>query len=400
MGETALAVVLLVGTGLLVRSLHLLGKVDPGTRPDHLLTANVSLPWAKSSDREYVPVFFEELLRRVAAIPGVAEAGVASHRPLGGGGNTRPFSVEGRPVASRTDVAIVYARQESARSLQALGVPLRRGRYFAETDDRAGEAVAVVNESLARRYFPDQDPIGQHVLLETPEALSTPGGAAAGRPPRPVADRGRRGRRPLPGLAQAPEACVYVPYLQRNRYMPWAPQYLVIHTEGDALAVAAALRTELLKLDRDQAVASILTIEDLTRRALGDTRNLAGLLAAFGALALLLAVIGLYGVISHAVGQRTREIGIRAALGARPADILRMVLSWGMRLVAVGAVGGVLLSAAMRRVLSGFLYGVAPGDPVTVAAAVVALGLAALAASLLPAWRAARLEPLRALRDE
>lgn len=398
--ETALAVLLLVGTGLLLRSFLLLQKVEPGVRPDHLLTANVSLPWAKSTDREYVPVFFEELVRRVESIPGVVGAGVSSHRPLGGGGMSRPFSIEGRPVASRNDVAVVSARQESANSLQALGVPLRRGRFFAATDDTSAESVAIVNETLARRQFPDQDAIGQHVLLETPEYLSTPDELPPGGRHTRWRIVGVVGDVRYQGLNQPPEACVYVPYLQRNRYMPWAPQYLVVQTAGEPMAVAGALRAQLAAVDKDLGLASVLTIEDLTRRSLGDTRNTFGLLAAFGGLALLLAVIGLYGVISYSVSQRSREMGIRSALGAQPGDIVRMVLGWGMRLVAVGIVGGAALSVGARTLMASVLYGVAPGDPIALGAAVVAMGMAAALASLLPARRAAHVLPLTALRDE
>jgi putative ABC transport system permease protein len=399
--QLGLAVLLLAGAGLLIRSFVLLQRVDAGVRGGNLLTVRVPLPWAKSVDDRYVHTFFPQVLERVRALPGVETAGVSSHRPLGGGGMSRHFSVEGRPIpASRSEVPRVSARQESAGSLQALGVTLLRGRLFDERDGTGQPRVAVVSQEIVRRFFPNEDPIGQRVLFEAPEALSDPRGLPpGGRWPRwtivgVIADVRYQ------GLGDTPEAVVYVPYLQRNTAMPWAPGYLIVRAMGDPSSLVPAIRRLVAQVDPDQAAGEAMTWEELRRQSLGGTRFNAAVMGAFAAVALALAVLGVYGIVSYSVRQRRREIGVRMALGARGRDVARLVLGQGLRLAACGAVMGLAGAVALGRALTGLLYGVQPADPPTLATVAGLLAATAVAACYLPARAASRVDPASALRDE
>jgi putative ABC transport system permease protein len=399
--QLGLAVLLLAGAGLLVRSFVLLQQVEAGVRGGNLLTVRVPLPWSKSADDRYVHTFFPRLLERVAALPGVEIAGVSSHRPLGGGGMSRAFVIEGRPVPTSTaDVPSVSARQESAGSLQALGVTVLRGRLFDDRDGTGRPRVAVVNQTLARRFFPDEDPIGQRVQLEAPEALSDPGRLPpGGRWPRwtiigVVADV-RYG-----GLGDQPEAVVYVPYLQRNTAMPWAPGYVIVRTSGDPRPLVGAIRRQVAAVDPDQAAGEALTWDELRRRSLGSMRFNASAMGALAVVALLLAVLGVYGTVSYSAKQRYREIGVRMALGARGRDVARLVVGQGLRLAACGVALGLVAALGLGRALAGLLYGVRPWDLPTLVAVGGLLTATAAAASYLPARHAAGVDPASALREE
>jgi putative ABC transport system permease protein len=399
--ELGLAVLLLCGAGLLIRSFLLLQRVETGVRGGNLLTVRVPLPWSKSVDDRYVHTFFPQLLERVEALPGVELAGVSSHRPLGGGGMSRHFAVEGRPVpTSRADVPTISARQESARSLQALGVSLRRGRLFDE-GDRAGQPrVAIVNEELVRRFFPNEDPIGQRVQLEMPESLSDPHSLPpGGRWPRWTIV-GVIGNVRYFGLGGAPEPIAYVPYLQRNTAMPWAPGYLVVRTAGDPTSLLPAIRRQVAAVDPDQAAGEALTWEELRRQSVGGTRFNAAVMGAFAGVALGLAMLGVYGVLSYAVKQRRREIGVRMALGARGRDVARLVVGQGLRLAGIGVMLGLCAAVGLGGTLASLLFGVEPRDPATLAAVTLVLALTAAAACYLPARAASRLDPVSALRAE
>jgi len=313
---------------------------------------------------------------------------------------SRQFAVEGRPpIASLADVPSVSARQESARSLQALGVTLLRGRLFREQDDQAAPRVAVVNEELVRRFFPGEDPIGKRVQLEAPEHLVDPktlppGGWARWTIVGVVANV-RYGR-----LSGPPEAVVYVPYLQRTRVIPWAPAYLVVRTQGDPAPLVAAIRRQVAAVDRDQAAGDALSGDDLREASLGGTRFNAAVMTVFATVALLLAVLGVFGIMAYSVKQRRREIGVRMALGARRGDVMRLVVGQGVRLAVVGVALGLVAALALGRALTGLLFGVRPADPLTLGAVASLLAATAVAASYLPARQAARVDPAAALRDE
>jgi putative ABC transport system permease protein len=399
--EMALATMLLAGAGLLIRSFRLLQDVDPGVRRGELLTLRIALPRARALDDAFLRSFFERVIARTEALPGVTAAGVSSHRPLGGGGMSRQFGVEGDPPPrSLADVPSVSARQESARSLQALGVSLLRGRLFGEQDRENAERVCVINQALADRHFAGRDPLGRQILLEAPEAVLTP----ERRPP-----GGRWARWTIvgvvrdvryQGLAAAPEAVAYVPYRQRTAVMPWAPGYLIVRASGDAASLAPAIRRIVAEADPDYAVGEAMTLEELVAAAVGPTRVNAAVMTAFGASALLLALLGIYGVLSYAVGQRRREFGIRMALGARAGDVVRLVATQAGRLAGAGLVAGLLGAAAAAGALNRLLYGVGPADPVTLAAVCGVLVSTAFVASYVPARRAARVDPAAALRAD
>jgi len=399
--ELALAALLLSGAGLLISSFVRLQRVDPGVRDGHLLTMSLSLPDSRSLDDAYLRSFFEQVIERVEALPGVEAAGVSSHRPLGGGGMSRHFAIEGAPSPrSLADVPAVSARQESARSLQALGVPLVKGRLFREQDDESSERVAVVNQALVRRFFPREDPIGRQILLEPPEAVLAPAQLPPGGRWARWTVVGVVGDVRYSGLSAPPEAVAYVPYRQRTKQMPWAPSYLIVRSRGEVSALVPSIRREVTAVDADEAVGGVMGLDELTRAALGPARVNAVVMGAFAAAALLLAVLGVYGVLSYSVRLRRREIGIRMALGARGADVVRLVVGQGLRLVALGVTLGVAAALALGRGMAGLLFGVQPADPATLAAVACVLGVTAVGASYLPARRAACVDPATALRED
>jgi putative ABC transport system permease protein len=399
--QIALAVTLLTGAGLLLKSFVRLQQVDPGIQTGPLLTMGLELPRAVTPDRDYVPRFFEAVLERVRAVPGVVAAGVSSHRPLGGGGMSRRFTVEGQPpAATLSEVANVSARQESAESLQAIGVRLVRGRLFGRQDRPGSERVAIISETVARRFFAGQDPIGQRISLDSPEHLWP----AAELPP-----GGRYPRWKVVGVvadvrywepSRPPELVVYVPYLQRNETMPWAPAYLVVRTAAPGTGVVADLRRAVAQVDPAQPLSDVRTLDDLWHASLARPRFHLWLLGAFAVFALALAALGIYGLTSYAVAQRTGEIGIRMALGARRSDILRLLIGHGMRLVFVGLALGVGGSVVVTRALSSLLFGVSPRDPAVLLVVPALLAMVALLGTYVPARRGARLDPLVALHQE
>jgi putative ABC transport system permease protein len=401
-GEISLAVVLLAGAGLLVASFRRLRNVDPGFDPAPLLTLRIEPPPSEPGVRpDPAAAFFEDLLARVSRLPGVAAAGVTTHRPLGGGGEARHFTIDGRPApASLGEVPNVVARQESASSLQAMGVPLRRGRYFAETDDASAPRVAIINEALVRRFFPEADPLGATIMIDPPEHLW---------PVKDLPPGGRFARWTVVGVVgdvryvgprQAAEEVVYVPYRQRSTTLPWTPSYLVVRAYADPTALVAPVRREVRALDKNQPVSEVMTGGDLLRASLGAERLGLDLVGAFACLALLLATLGVYGVVSYSVAQRAHELGIRAALGATAGDLARLAVGEGLRLTVVGLGLGLGGGLALTRLLESLLFGVTARDALAYLAAAVLLALIALGACYLPARRAARADPMAALRRE
>jgi putative ABC transport system permease protein len=398
--ELALAALLLAGAGLLVRSFVHLQRVDPGVRYGQLLTISLSLPEARSLDDAYLRSFFEQVIERVEALPGVEAAGVSSHRPLGGGGMSRHFAIDGSaPPRSLADVPTISARQESARSLQALGVPLVKGRLFGEQDDETSPRVAVVNQTLARRFFASENPIGRQILLEAPEAVLAPSQLPPGGRWARWTVVGIVGDVQYRGLSEPQEAVTYVPYRQRTKQMPWAPSYLIVRSRGEVSALVPSIRREVAAVDADEAVGGVMSLDELMRASLGPARVNAAVMGVFATAALLLAVLGVYGVLSYSVKQRRREIGIRMALGARGADVVRLVVGQGLRLAALGVTLGVAAALALGRSMAGLLFGVQPADPATLAAVACVLAVTAVGASYLPARRAARVDPATVLRQ-
>jgi putative ABC transport system permease protein len=386
--EVALAVVLLVGAGLLIRSFQILRQVDTGFTTENLLTMRMVLPMPKYAKPEARRAFYDEMLRRVKELPGVESAGMITFLPLSFNGMNFSFSVEGQTSPSDMKLPFALYRVVSPDYFRAMGIPLQRGRFFDAHDTVDSQPVILVNRQLAEQYWPGEDPTGKRLKigpLDSPNPWLTVVGV--------VGDVRQT------GLYGDLRMDLYVPYAQERRSFI-APRDLVLRTKGDATAVAGAVRQAVWSVDKDQPVSHVRTMDQVFAAAISQERFQALLLGLFAALALVLACIGLYGVISYAVAQRTHEIGIRMALGARPRDVLRLVLRQGMSLTVVGLALGIALGSVATRVLSDMLYGVTARDPLTFVGVPILLLLVAFLACYIPARRATRIDPLVALRYE
>ncbi|HEU6451051.1 MAG TPA: ABC transporter permease [Gemmatimonadaceae bacterium] len=393
--EFALALMLLVGAGLMIRSFIALRAIDPGFDPHNLLTMVVPVAGSREAAPERRAIFYEELLQRVRTVPGVVSASAINHLPLAGDEWGRTFRVEGRPLAHRTDAPTATYRVIFPGYFRTMEIPLLRGRDVAEGDDLGAPAVVVVNEFLANRYWPGEDPIGKRITLDDPERDSVSWLTVVG-----VVKNAARGE-----WAASEHEEVYLPFLQNRSYLEGsgahvAYQTLVIRTSGEAAALAPAVRNAVWSLDSNLPVSEVQTMDAVVARATAQPRFNLFLLATFAAVALVLAAVGIYGVMSYSVSRRTHEIGLRMALGARPGDVLGIVVGQAMALAIIGACVGFVGALALGRFMSSFLYGVQPSDPLTFLAMAVVLGAVALAASYIPARRATRIDPLLALRHE
>jgi predicted permease len=383
--QFALALVLLVGAGLLVRSFVSLLRVERGFDPQNLLTVTVQA-WSYYRTPDRRAGFVREAAERLASLPGVQAAGMTSALPLAPaiGQTEAGFEVDGRPPASPEQAETVRAAAVTSGYFAALRIPLRNGRLFAATDLGNAAQVAVVTEALARRHWPNESALGRRIKLGG-------GGRWVTRTIVGVVGDVRHG-----GLHEAPRPTVYVPHAQS----PTGANAFVIRTSGDPVAALAQVRAEFRSINAGMPLAATTTMESLLEESLRERRFHLALLGAFATVALLLAALGVYGVMSHATTERTHEIGVRMALGARGADVLGMVMRQGAVLAIAGALGGLIGAAGVTRLLRGMLYGVTPLDPVAyLGAGLLLLGAAALACYV-PARRAARLDPVRALRTE
>ena len=385
--EVALAVVLLVSAGLLIRSFQLLRQVDTGFTTENALTMRMVLPYPKYAKQEARRAFYDEVLRKIHEVPGIESAGMITFLPLSFRGMNFNFSVEGQPAPSDAKLPFALFRVVSPDYFRAMGIPLRRGRFFDARDSADSQPAVLVNRSLAERYWPGEDPIGKRFkigALDSPNAWLTVVGV--------VGDVRQTGL-----YEQKLE--FYVPYAQERRSFV-APRDLVVRTKSDPATIAAAVRQAVWSVDKDQPVSNVRTLDQVFAAAISQERFQALMLGLFAALALLLACVGLYGVISYAVVQRTHEIGVRMALGAQPLDVLSLVIRQGMMLTFAGLVAGIVAGTFVTRVLSDLLFGVTPRDPLTFAGVPVLLLLVAFFACYIPARRATRIDPLTALRCE
>jgi putative ABC transport system permease protein len=385
--EVTLAIMLLAGAGLMIRSFERLHRVDPGLRSENLLTAIVSLPQSKYADSPQVAQFFTQLIERLQALPGVEAAGVATSNPVRGDGYTFAFATKElisfdpsqQPSASYYAVSPDYFR--------AAGILLLQGRTFTAADAAGAPRVAIISQSLARKFFKDRNPIGQPIFI------------GAGAPTKEPLWReivGVVGDVKDDGLDSAGSAANYEPSAQN----PFSGMTIFLRTKGDPLQYAAALRSQVYAVDKDQPVASIATGEQWLADSVSEPHLRTILLGIFAGLALALAAIGLYGVMSYTVTQRTQEIGVRMAMGAQRRDIYQLVVGQGMILVVVGAVLGLGGALALNRLIKGFLFEVKATDPATyIAVSLLLVGVAAVAC-FIPARRASRVDPLIALRHE
>jgi predicted permease len=401
--EVGLAVVLLVGAGLMIRSFARLTAVETGFDPDGVVTLRLTLPTSKYRELDRWLGFHDDLVRRVSAIPGVSAAGVNSAVPLEGGGSEAPVFVEGRPLPSPgnpiRDAQPTLFQASSPGYLRAMGIRLVRGRYFTDQDARSSAPVVIVDESLVRKLFPNEEPLGKRIAFE----MSAPHGES-GAPQilwREIVGVVAHVRHY--GLASEPPFVqLYAPFQQLPIYFePRRPSMaLVVRTSLPPETLVSAIRKEVSSLDRDIPVYGVQTMSTYLAQTLEQPRLSVALLSGLGGLALVLAVIGIYGVVSYSVAQRTQEIGVRMALGASRRDVLRMVIGQAGSLIAAGVVIGSLVSLALGSYIRSMLYEVSERDPWTLAAIALVLGGTGLLATLIPARRATRVDPLTALRTE
>jgi putative ABC transport system permease protein len=382
--EIAIALVLLVGAGLMVKSFARLQDVDPGFRPERILTMDLSLPGAKYKEDAQVSAFYDQLGARVAGLPGVESVGAVSTLPLSGGGDIITFAVEGRPDSPPGQSDDAEYRVVTPGYFPTMGVPVVRGEGFTERHNASGPAAMVINETFARRYFPGQDPIGHRLNIGDPE--SSPWRMIVG-----IVKDVRHD-----GLDTEPYPQMYTPLAQ----VPRRAMTLVARTSAAPLSLVPNVRQELSSLDKDQPLYNVRTMEQVLAQSIARQRFQMLLIAIFASVGLILASVGIYGVISYSVTQRTHEIGIRMALGAQAKDVLRMILGQGMILALVGVGVGVAAALLLTRVMASLLYGVTATDPLTFIGVSVLLTLVALAACYIPARRAMKVDPMEALRYE
>jgi putative ABC transport system permease protein len=380
--EIALTLVLLVGAALLLRSMAAVLRVEPGIRPQGVLTAQLQLPRSRYPEPPQIAAFYRELTASLATLPGVAAVGTTNFLPVTGRQYTLSVKFLDHPVPAGDEASITY-RVVGGDFFAVAGVPVKRGRVFTPEDRSGSPLVMLVNETLARRYFPGEDPIGREIVI----------GDRVKAPRRVV---GIVGNVLEEGLADPPLAELYVPAEQ----VPWDEMAVLIRTNGDPMRLAPAMRSRIRSLDPKLPVEEIRTLSEVVARSLGQRRFAMLLLGTFAGLALLLAAVGIYGVVAFLAGQRVREVGIRIALGARRRDVLALFLGESARFAGAGLLAGLVLAIAATRLLKTMLFGVAPTDPLSFAAVALVLTAVAMAASWIPARRAARIDPMAALRHE
>jgi putative ABC transport system permease protein len=361
-----------------------LRNLDPGFRADHVLALNIDLSEVKYPDNPRRVAFFDDVVRRVQALPGVKSVAVAGNLPLTYNGDSMPIGVEGIPDPPPDQSPDVIYRAIGPGYFTTMGIPLLRGRDFAEQDNLDANPVVVVSEKMAQRYWPNADPIGKRIKN---------GSTTSEAPWRTVIGVVKDVRQN--DFVAQPKMQMYFTYRQLKSLMPNA---LVVRTEVEPLTLATPVRNAIWAVDKDQTVANVDSMEHIVSEALARQRFSMLLLAIFAGLALVLAAVGIYGVMSYTVAQQTREIGIRMALGAQRTDVLKMTVKQGLKLVAVGVVIGVVAAFMLTRVMASLLFGISATDPVTFVSISLILGAVALAASYIPALRATKVDPMVALR--
>jgi predicted permease len=389
--EMALAVVLLIGAGLMLRTLWSLQRVDLGLDPNNVLTMRIALPPAAYAEPAQVVDFYSRLTAELRRIPGVRQAGAARSLPLGSQIGDFGLRVDGYVPPPGTNAKGDW-QIATAGYMEAMGEKVVSGRGIEETDTSDTQLIALINEEMARRYWPGRDPIGGRFKI----------GGNAQRPWVTVVGVVKAVRHN--GVATVVKEKFYVPHTQWHRSLGNAnlirSMTLVVKSDGDPASLTAAVREKIRGIDPNLPVADVRTMDEVVGAALSTPRFTSVLLSIFAGLALTLSAIGIYGVLSYLVSRRTREIGIRMAIGAGRAEVMRMVLRSGLMLALIGISAGLVLSFGVTRLLRGLLYGVTAADPWTFAAVAGSLGLVALAASVAPAWRASRVDPVLALKSE
>lgn len=377
--EVMLSFVLLTGAGLMIRTMWNIRHVDPGMDPHNVLTMIVALPKAQYSTATQKTTFFDEVLRRTRALPGVQLAALIDNLPMTGG-SMQPVTFEGRPAGSMAEQPEVAVRQSSPGYLATMRIPLKSGRDFRESDVNA----VLVSESMAKQFWPGQDPVGRHMGFtfipgQTWEVIGVVGDVKMGAL-----------------TEQAPRATAY----QWSKLRDWAFMRLVLRTNAAAGGYAPQVRELIREIDPDQPVRNVTTMDEVIESSVASERLSAQVLGAFAGIAVLLAGVGIYSVLAYAVRGRSREIGIRTALGAGTSDVVRLVLLEISKPALAGVVLGAAAALAMSKVMTKMVYGVSPTDPSMFAAVAALFAVVAVVASALPAYRAARVDPLTTLREE
>jgi putative ABC transport system permease protein len=379
--EIALSLVLAVGAALLIKSFVNVARVDPGFRPESVVTMQLALPQTLYSDDTKAVEFYSRLLEKCSRIAGAGAVGAAHNLPMTTQNSQTSFQVEGQPQPTLANWPYTESSIVAGTYFQAMGIPLRRGRFFSDADKAGSPPVMIIDETLAAKYFPGQDPVGKRIMV------------MGDKPPEVV---GVVGHVKHYGLDQQARVESYFPF----RQIPLRDMYLVLRTSSDPAAITAAVRNEVHAMDKDLAVDKVRTMRKLVADSMATRRFSMALLGVFAGLALTLAAIGIYGVMAYTVAQRSHEMGIRMALGAQSYDVLLLVVRQAMALAAIGVAGGLLGSFAVTRVMKSLLFGVDTTDPAVFAGISMLLISVSFFASYLPARRATRVDPMVALRYE
>jgi putative ABC transport system permease protein len=383
--EVALALMLLIGAGLLMRSFQRLQQVDPGFDAKNVLAMEIVLPFVAPSNYtkpEQQAEFFHQAVERTSALPGVQAAALVSSLPLSGAFESTDLVIEGQPPPPDGEGPQADYTMVSADYFRAMSIPLMKGRAFTERDRKDSPQVLIVNDALAHRYWPGEDVIGKRLTIGFEKT------------PREIV--GIVGDVKQTSLDAETPLAVYLPYQQ----FPYPGMTMVVRTSTDTSSITAAVRREVQTIDRNVPVSNIRSMEQVISTSVSQRRFSMTLLGIFALVALLLSAVGIYGVMAYSVSERLHEIGIRIALGARSRDILKMVLGQGMILTLIGIAVGLIGALALTRLMSSLIYGVTATDPLTFAGVALTLGIVALLACYIPARRATRVDPMEALRDE
>ena len=387
--EIAFAMLLLVGAGLLLRSFERLSSVAPGFSIDHILVADVPLsPNAHRNSQERVDLY-GRIIEKVAALPGVRSSAAASFMPVSGTGPLLHFNIQGRAPKSPKEYIIASYRVVSGGYFKTLQIPLLQGRWIEDSDRENTPPVVVINTTMAKTFFADQSPVGQHLQLGATPSTEVPWMEIVG----VVGDIKQ-------ALASEAPTEMYLPYRQADKVLPVLTLSLVARTSSDPLALANSLRAAVHDIDPNQPVVKIRTMEQNLADSISQPRFRTVLLAIFAGVALVLSAIGIFSVMAYSVTQRTRELGVRIALGASRSEILQLVLRYGLRLTLIGLTLGFLATFALTHYISSLLFDVRAYDPMTLAGVAAGLLLVSLGACYVPARRATQVDPIVVLRQE
>jgi putative ABC transport system permease protein len=387
--QISMAVMLVIGAGLLIKSFWRLRQVDPGFKPHNVLSLDLSLPQSKYDNQQKINNFYNQLLERISGLPGIEAATIAYDHPLQASW-VDSFAIEGRPAPAPGESMSANFVPVSPDYFRTVTTPILTGRQFTAQDDENHPGVVIVNEAFVRRYFANEKAMGQRLRLSPPariwmnQKLTSFEIVGIARDVKSA------------GLNAEAEPAYYVPAAQS----PLTTMTVLVRTKDDPAAMIPALRNAVLAIDPNQPIANVNTMEKIVDDSIAQPRLSMTLMGLFGALAMILAVVGIYGLLSYAVAQRTHEMGIRIALGAQVTDVLKLVLKQGMVLVLAGEVLGLIGALALTRLIGSLLFGVTPTDATTFIAVVAVLASVAFLACYIPARRATKVDPLVALRYE